>query len=194
MPRSKCTAAPARLRSVLAALALSVCLPSNAAEPARDGEKRWGQRLITEVAVPDAVVRRYAAHKRSSPDPREAPIVNALLAETVDWEGPSVAVDANANPHHTVLVVRGRARKDGDVSAMFHAGWEVEERTGGPARISRAVAGLARSDVKAGAPIELRAAAPPVSFRESRASPLLIAFAWSSNLVMLGLAFWWWRR
>jgi hypothetical protein len=140
-------------------------LPSALSAPE---DAAYGQRRIAEYAVPAATVARYARFKPNAPLPGESKIVNALLADTVEWVGPPMTVGPDQNPYRLVLRVRGQALADGDVASLWQAGWRFPLSDGGTQDRVDPVSGVTRERVRSGETQSFVAPSGGSTFREAR--------------------------
>lgn len=128
----------------------------------------FGQRLVAEYRVPAATVVRYAGFKPNTPLPGESKIVNSLLADTVEWVGPTTTVGPDQNPYRLVLRVRGQALADGDVVSLWQAGWRFTLSDGGTQDRVDPVTGVTRERVRAGEALAFVAASGGSTFKAVR--------------------------
>jgi hypothetical protein len=128
----------------------------------------FGQRRIAEYRVPAATVARYARFKPNAPLPGESKIVNALLADTVEWVGPPITVGPDQNPYRLVLRVRGQALADGDLASLWQAGWRFPLSDGGTQDRVDPVSGVTRERVRSGEALAFVAPSGGSTFREAR--------------------------
>lgn len=135
--------------------------------PARD-EPHFGQRLLAEYSVPAETVARFARFKPNAPLPGESKLVNALLADTVEWVGPPTTVGPEQNPYRLVLRVRGQALADGDVASLWQAGWRFPLSDGGTQDRVDPVTGVTRERVRAGEPLDFVAPSGGSTFKAAR--------------------------
>jgi hypothetical protein len=163
---------PRVLAAALAAV-LFVGLPLHAAPK----EEAHGKTLVAEHKVPEAVLQKFAAHKTSKPVQGESAVVNAMLADTEDWVAPEMATSSNSNPYTLVIKVTGRAKADGDVTSLWHAGWRFDD---GATRLAP-VAGMVAQSAKAGDVVTLVGKAP-ISFKEDRTLAPAIGLVKADNL------------
>lgn len=161
------------------ALALPLFAPAHAADPP---DVAFGKQRVAEFVVPADVVARYARHRPSAPVPGESKIVNALMADTVDWEGPPLDVGPGRNPYTVVMHLRGRALADGPVSSLWRAGWRVELSDGGTRDRVDAVTGIGRDAARAGDVLEFAVPSGGTSFTEDRQAPPLVSLVHLRNL------------
>lgn len=144
-------------------LAALLALPA----PARD-EPRFGQHLLAEYDVPAETVARFARFKPNAPRPGESKLVNALLADTVEWVGPPTMVGPDQNPYRIVLRVRGQALADGDVASLWQAGWRFPVSDGGTQDRVDPVTGVTREGVRAGEALDFVAPSGGSTFKAAR--------------------------
>ncbi len=128
----------------------------------------FGQRRVAEYSVPAATVARYAGFKPNAPLPGESKIVNALLADTVEWVGPPMTVGPDQNPYRLVLRVRGQALADGDVVSLWQAGWRWPTTDFGTQDRVDPVSGVTRERVRAGEALDFVAPSGGSTFRQAR--------------------------
>lgn len=151
-----------------AGLALGLAIgPSAWPAPVRD-EPPFGLHLLAEYTVPADTVARYARFKPSAPMPGEPKLINALMADTVEWVGPPTAVGPGQNPYRLVLRVRGQALADGDVASLWLAGWRLPSPDGGTQERIDPVTGVTRAGVRAGEPLTFVAASGGSTFKTDR--------------------------
>jgi hypothetical protein len=172
--------------ALLLSLAACALLAGHGAHAATD-PPRYGKRLVAEYALPSELVARYAQFKAGRPIPGESAIVNALLADTLDWVGPDIKLDAGRNPYTIALAVTGHALADGDVGSMWQVGWELRGADGGKAKRLGVLPRIARIGARAGEPLTISAAGAPVSFKENRDAAVSVGFAYARNLSISGV-------
>lgn len=137
--------------------------------PARDS-KEYGQTLVTEYDVSAEIIEKFNSFQPSSPNKGESALMNTLLANTQDWFGPFFHVNASQNPYRVVVTLSGYAKADGDAVTMWQGGWRLDD---GMTRRT-VIAGLTKSDVRAGEKLVLTAASSPNSFaKDMEVSPSL---------------------
>ena len=158
--------------ALLAAIALA---GASTDSPAK--ESKYGKTLIKEYEVPQEVVMKYADFVPSKPDKHESAIVNAMLADTVDWVGGPLNVEQARNPYTVVVTVTGKAKSAGDATSLWQVGWKLE----GGESLMNPLGGLSKSDVKAGERVELSVAARPTSFKEDRAVGVVLGMVNARN-------------
>lgn len=142
----------------------------------------FGKQRVAEFMVPAEVVARYARHRPSAPLPGESKLVNALMADTVDWAGPPLDVGPGRNPYTVVMHLRGRALADGAVTSLWQAGWRLELSDGGTQDRVDAVTGIGRDRARAGEALEFTAASGGTSFGTDRQALPVVALVSARNL------------
>ena len=150
-----------------ASLALAVM---HASAQAPQSPSEYGQKMIAEYDLSPRQIAKFAAFKPSAPDPKELPLINALLADTEDWVGDMLKADSAANPYTLVVTLTGKARADGDVTTLWQSGWLMDDGV----KKLQAFPGLSKSGVKAGERLVMTKASLPSRFTESKeVSPVL---------------------
>lgn len=171
MPAANTIAISQRLAGAAFALGL-LLVGASPADPARAASsphgQRFGKTLLVEHRLSEDMIRRLNAFKPSAPVKGESALVNAMLADTVDWSGPDIEGRTAGNPYTIAVLVTGTARADGEVASLWQAGWKLESKFGGEEGRLVPLAGLAKSGVRTGERVELAAASMPTSFREDR--------------------------
>lgn len=122
--------------------------------------KEFGQTLVAEYDIPADVVEKFNAFIPPAPKKGEAPLFNALLADTADWIGPFFPVNSTKNPYRVVVTLSGYVKAKGDAVTMWQGGWRLDD---GVTRRT-VIAGLTKLDVNAGERVVLTAASAPNSF------------------------------
>jgi hypothetical protein len=159
---------------VAAVLAFLQALPTFAPAP-----RAPGRELLATHDLPLEALRRYAALTGAQAEPataREPWTVGAM------WLGPVNSVGVGRNPSTQLLTVSGRARTAGDVRTHWQAGWEVRESANATRDMLMPLTALSSGQVAAGAPVTLRIASGPVSFRGERHAAPVLNLVSSSNL------------
>lgn len=167
------------LRSTFASAAFLttlLCASSPAAAADANGQ-RYGKDMLGEYTMSAEQIAKFAEFKPSKPVPGESAIVNALLADTEQWTGPTLEVKSSSNPYNISLIVTGTALAAGDVTSLWQAGWQMN---GSEERLAP-LGGIAKSDVKAGERVTLSAAQGPISFKEDRSVVLLVGLSNARN-------------
>ncbi|MFT3735468.1 MAG: hypothetical protein QM776_10645 [Rhodocyclaceae bacterium] len=148
-------------------------------------QQKFGERLVKSISMDVETLRKIDDFKPSAPNRNESTLVNALLADSVDWRGDSMPVTTLDNPYTVVLRLIGRARSDGPAASLWLAGWEMQETSNGASPIHKApVAGLSETNGKAGQVFELISTAGPVTFRESKFAQPVVSFVRSDNMIV----------
>jgi hypothetical protein len=161
-----------------AVMGWAALLPAGHADAADDAVKAFGKVSVTTHSVPADVIQRYAQHQPSAPVKGESTLTNALLADTVNWAAPPLAVETTGNPYVISLRVRGQVLQDGDASSLWQAGWAED----GVER-SLIVPGAARTGAKAGDTFDVQVASAPVQFKEGHAAMVpVLSFVRAGNL------------
>lgn len=168
------------LRVLLFLVALAHGAPGMAA--AGDHNRRFGKTLLVEHKLPDAAVRKFNTFKPSAPTPGESKLIDTMLADTEDWAGPEIDGRTTGNPYTIAILLKARARADGDATSLWQAGWRIESKFGGDEMRMMPLAGLAKTGAKAGESLELAAAAIPTSFKEDRKAAPAIGLVNTRNL------------
>jgi hypothetical protein len=164
------------MQKALAAKVAAVVLACASADsPAK--ESKYGKTLVAQYEVPQEVVMKYADFVPSKPDKHESAIVNAMLADTVDWVGRPLNVESSKNPYTVVVTVIGKAKSAGDATSLWQVGWKLE----GGESLMNPLGGLSKSDVKAGERVELTVAARPTSFKEDRSVGVVLGLVNARN-------------
>ena len=122
--------------------------------------KNYGQTFVAEFDVDAETLKKFHRLVPSKSVAGELAVVNALLADTVDWYGTTQNVKEPKNPYTLVVTLFGEAIADGDAVTMWTAGWRNSEGL----TTSKALPGLVKLQAKAGQSFILTAAAPSMSF------------------------------
>ncbi len=137
----------------------TVSLADFQSPPAPDSNQ-YGQHLIAEYSVPEAVIKLFNSHTNKVYDKHLSAIENALLADSEDWTTPEVNLDSQHNPYTIVISLTGKAIEDGGASALWLGGWRKEDGT----VIQRPIAGMAKPDRKAGEQLLMTVSGPATTF------------------------------
>jgi hypothetical protein len=124
------------------------------AEPSKN-IKQFGQTKLAEFTIDEETINKMQKLKPSKPEPGQLAIVNALLADSVDWYGETLELSNQKNPYTIVLTMTGETIADGDVVSMWTAGWRDSEGL----TKANPVPGLSKLGLKAGEPFSITAAA-----------------------------------
>jgi hypothetical protein len=175
---------PALHRSPAAiAAALALTLLTQAPACAADTpDAAFGKQRVAEYVVPADIVARYASHRPSAPVPGEPKLINALMADAVDWTGPPLDVGPGRNPYTVVMHLRGRALADGAVTSLWRAGWRLELSDGGTRDRVDAITGIGRDAARAGEVLEFSVPSGGTSFTEDRQAVPLVSLVHLRNL------------
>ena len=138
----------------------------------------YGRTLLLDVRMSPDQLARYASHKASKPSPGESALVNAMIADTVEWIGSPIDTRVKDSPYTMVVTLTGTAREDGDVGTLWQSGWKFDDGT----TRSTPFPGLSRNGVKAGERIEVTKPSSPISFKEDRSLAPVLSFVRSSNV------------
>ncbi|GAA5164692.1 hypothetical protein [Viridibacterium curvum] len=151
-------------------------------------QQKFGERLVKSISLDAETLRKIDDFKPSAPDRNESTLINAFLADSVDWSGDSIPVTTLDNPYAVVLRLIGRARSDGPAASLWMAGWEMQETSNGVSPIHKSpVSGLSETNGRAGQVFELVSSAGPVTFRESRFARPIVSFVRSDNMIVDGV-------
>ena len=163
---------------LLACVGLAMAGIETAAPPAADSTK-FGKRLLAQYPVDSKIIDKIAAHQVPESKPGESKFLD-LNSNSVDWRGPEMDGDANANPYNIVISIKAKAINKGAVSASYVAGF------GGEDGLQRLVpiTGLSANEVNADASIFLVSNPLPFSFKESRRTYPYANYLQSENLVI----------
>lgn len=133
-------------------------------------------------------VARFAAHRPSAGDPNESKLINARLADTEDWVGPAQLMDASTDPNTPVVTLNGKARVDGDIHTLWHAGWRMDD---GESKLPP-FPGLSKTGVKAGEGVVITPQSPSTRFSSNKtvASVLALVRAGSIQLEAVKIQLW----
>jgi hypothetical protein len=147
--------------------------------PTKDS-KEFGQTMVAEFTIDSATMEKFQKHIPDKPEKGELAIVAAISGASVDWYGDPPDFSAPQNPYHIVVTISGEARIDGDATSMWTAGWRDEEGK----TISKPMAGLSKSDMKAGQSFVLTVASPPTSFQPNAIFSPSVSFLRSGNMTL----------
>jgi hypothetical protein len=163
---------------IIGTLSLLVCVFACGCSPRPEPDSQHGKTLVAEFKVPPETLVKFDAFKPSVRKPGESALEAALLADTEEWQGPSVEVDSTANPYKMVVTLTARVKEDGDAVSMWKAGWNLgEEGT----RLTL-MPGLTRSNLKAGQNFTATAVSDPISFKKDRTVGVVLELSKASNM------------
>jgi hypothetical protein len=127
-----------------------------------EGSKAYGKVLVTSYDIPAETLESWAEAPAPKRHEKGSPIESALLADTIDWFGPALTVDASSNPYTVAVMLTGHAKAAGTAGTLWQAGWRLPD--------SATAAGVlfigTNGEVGAGEKMTLSAAAP-TRFKES---------------------------
>ncbi|GAB3258942.1 hypothetical protein [Chitinimonas naiadis] len=146
--------------------------------PAAEVTPRYGKLILAEAEMPQAMLDRFNAFKPSRPNPNESALINSATAETLDWYGHAVGVDAADGPYTVVITLYATAKAAGPATSMWQAGWELEN---GQSRRSL-VPGLSKADAKAGEKLIITAASQPLRFNSDQQARPVLALVNARNI------------
>lgn len=169
-------------KNALSLFALLVVMAPAQSALAASPDKKYGKELVAEFAVPSEIIAKYASFQPSEPQKGESAIVNAMLADTVNWIGHQLDAETRKNPYTIVVTVLGTAKVDGDASSLWQYGWEIEHPMNGPEQRLFPLPGIGKSGVKAGDTMMITVAAMPTSFKENRSVRPVLGFVNARNL------------
>lgn len=159
-----------------ASLLATLSLPVLAQSPV--GPSEYGQIMIAEYEVPPEKIAEFAAFKTSAADPNESKLINAMLADTEDWVGPTQTLDPGTNPYTLVVTITGKAVADGDIRSLWQSGWMLDDGT----KKLVPFPGLSKDRVKAGEAVSLVRQSPPSQFTERKSVSPVLALVSADNL------------
>ncbi|WP_053843551.1 hypothetical protein [Paracidovorax avenae] len=164
-------------RGVAAALLLlAACMVPPAAHAK---EEAWGRRVVaTQEMPPDALARlaRFQ-EKKGVVAAAGLPPGGMPFADTQSYTGQEIDLPASGNPYTVVLRISGVALADGEAGSRWMAGWSIDNG----ARLN-VVPEIVAKGLRAGQPVEMAGAAPPVSFKTDRKLAPVAEFAAARNL------------
>jgi hypothetical protein len=164
------------LQPLFVLVAVLLC-SSDATARAKDAPSIYGRVMLAEFVVSNDVIEKFNAFKPSAPKPEETGLVNYLLADTETWVGPRQDLETSKNPYTLVVIVTGKAVRDGDVITSWHSGWKLED---GVAKF-QPFAGVMQTGVKAGQRVVITKAAPANRTDENKPAHPVLSLVRSEN-------------
>lgn len=155
---------------------LLLCSSHAPARP-QDASSIYGRVMLAEFVVPEEVINKFNVFKPSAPKPEETGLMNYLLADTETWVGPRQELETKKNPYTLVVIVTGKAVRDGDVITSWHSGWRLDD---GVAKF-QPFAGVMQTGVKAGQRVVITKAAPANHADENKPAHPMLALVRAEN-------------
>ncbi len=163
---------------LLAPLLALGALEARADLTAKPGE--YGKTLLVDVVLPPSQLEKFQNFKPSKGDPSESKLINAMLADTVDWFGDSLVGNSTTNPYTMVVSIEGTAKTDGDIATMWRSGWKLDDGTSK----QQLLPGLAKTGVKAGERVTMTRAAAPFRFDKDKTVAPMLSLVRADNVVI----------
>lgn len=139
---------------------------------------KYGQRVITQFDLPTSVIDKFNHFKATPPQKGASVIENVLTSDTEDWTSSPVSVDPNQGPYTVVVTLFAVAKTNAPATSMWQAGFGGDE---GP-NIRSLIAGLSKSNAKAGEQMILTAASSPVRFKTAHSAAATVALTRATNM------------